>query len=85
MHSTWTKHIKEQEAKKSFIEHIRNSSLVLDRIKVYMKEKLTEHEVPPAADYDSPSWAYKQADRNGYLRAMNDVYNFINLDQRKDG
>ena len=27
--------------------------------------------------YDCPNWAYKQADLQGYLRALNDVINLI--------
>jgi hypothetical protein len=35
----------------------------------------------PEADYDSPSWAYKQADRIGYNRALTKVLDIINLDK----
>jgi hypothetical protein len=38
-------------------------------------------EVVPQADYDSPSWAYKQADRIGYNRALTQVLDIINLDK----
>lgn len=30
-------------------------------------------------DYESPSWAFKQADINGYNRAIERVINLINL------
>jgi hypothetical protein len=32
-----------------------------------------------SSDYDSPSWAYKQADQNGYNRALNDIIQLLNL------
>jgi hypothetical protein len=38
-------------------------------------------EALPTADYDSPSWAYKQADRIGYNRALTTVLELINLDK----
>ena len=40
-------------------------------------------ETPSSADYDSPSWAYKQADRIGYNRALNQVLDIINLDNKE--
>ncbi len=32
-----------------------------------------------AADYDSPSWAFKQAHSNGYNQALERVINLINV------
>jgi hypothetical protein len=32
---------------------------------------------PSAADYESPSWAYKQAHQNGYNQALEDVIKLI--------
>ena len=45
------------------------------------KTKKDKESVTPAADYDSPSWAYKQADRNGFNRAVTTVLDLINLDK----
>lgn len=33
----------------------------------------------PTADYDSPSWAYKQAHFNGYNQAIEDVLKLITI------
>lgn len=33
-----------------------------------------------APDYDTPSWAYKQADQNGYNRAIRSVLKLIKLE-----
>jgi len=34
--------------------------------------------------YDSPSWAAKQADTNGYRRALRQFQKYLILDQGKD-
>lgn len=42
-----------------------------------IKELLEEEEFVP--DYDCPSWSHKQADRNGYNRAIRKVKAILTL------
>jgi len=51
----------------------------LERLQEILEPMLKD--TPPTADYDSPSWAYKQADRIGYNRALTTVLDLINLDK----
>ena len=34
--------------------------------------------------YDNPNWTYRQADANGYLRAMNNILKFIDQYKEKE-
>ena len=48
------------------------------------KEQIVQNRIKQIVitdDYDSPSWAYKQADRNGYNRALTEIINILHLDQ----
>lgn len=43
----------------------------------YILEDLTPNHIVPRTDYDNPAWAYKQADRNGYIRALDEIKSLI--------
>ena len=79
MKAHWFKGCKTKEDKAKVRQLILSNRESLDRL----KEILTPmgKDTPPTADYDSPSWAYKQADRIGYNRALNQVLEIINLDK----
>lgn len=72
----WTKHLKSQKEREDFEKVVRNSTLVLSRLKEILEERLDtidrmelSHEA-----YENPAWAYKQAfwngDRKGLTRAL---------------
>jgi len=79
----WTQHLLQGEKKEEFIKHMRAARPILERVSLYIDRKIGD-EVLPEADYDSASWAYKQADHNGYVRAMKEVQEFVNLNNQKD-
>lgn len=79
MKSVWFNKCKTKEDKDSVKQSIMSQREPLDRLKEILEPMLKE--VQPAADYDNPSWAYKQADRNGYNRALTTVLEMINLDK----
>ena len=41
------------------------------------KKKVAENESLTKEGYDSPSWAYKQADLVGYKRALNELISIL--------
>jgi hypothetical protein len=45
--------------------------VVVEKITSYEKEKLSKE------SYESPAWAYKQADFNGYKRAMLEIISLL--------
>ncbi len=66
----WVKGL-EGEEKEEHIKMLR-SSLALKQLKEILLqwETAQEKQEVTQGDYDNPSWAYKQADRNGYKRLM---------------
>ena len=79
MKSYWFKECKTKEDKEKVRQTILSNRQSLDRLKEILEPMLKE--TAPTADYDSPSWAYKQADRIGYNRALTSVLDIINLDK----
>lgn len=47
-----------------------------------MEEVLEDREISPSA-YESPSWAAKQADINGYRRCLREFQKLLTLDQKE--
>lgn len=82
MKAVWFKECKTKEDKDSVRQTILSNPESLLRLESILESMLKE--TPTSADYDSPSWAYKQADRIGYNRALNQVLDIINLDNNKE-
>lgn len=67
----WTRHLRGQE-KEDFEVIVRNSQLLLTRLKEIFQEKEIEVQNTQfsLSDFDSPSWALKTAYRNGQLALL---------------
>lgn len=50
---------------------------VLEVLKQAIEKKELEKRKGKAEDYDKPSWAYYAADKNGYLRAVEEIKNLL--------
>lgn len=79
MKSAWFKNCKDKAAKDKVKQEIVSQREVLVKLEEILESMLKD--ATPASDYDSPSWAYKQADRNGFNRAVTTVLDLINLDK----
>jgi|TARA_R110000744_G_scaffold160193_1_gene276491 hypothetical protein len=79
MKTAWFKGCKTKKDKESVTQVLQSNRESLDRLKEILEPLLKDSN--PASDYDSPSWAYKQADRNGFNRAVTTVLDLINLDK----
>jgi len=79
MKASWFKECKTKEDKEQIRKLLYSNEEGFDRLKDILEPMLKE--ALPTADYDSPSWAYKQADRIGYNRALTTVLELINLDK----
>ena len=64
-----------KDQQEGFKRQISSSKDVLEKLENILKDKIKE--VVLSDDYDSPSWAFKQADRNGYNRALTEVLNIL--------
>ena len=76
MKTTWFTHLPKDQ-QEGFKKQVLSSRDVLERLQKIMEDKKTE--VVLSTDYDNPSWAYKQADRNGYDRALTEVINLLTM------
>lgn len=76
MKTNWFNNLPKDQ-QEGFKKQVRSARDVLERLEQILQEKKTE--VVLSTDYDNPSWAYRQADRNGYDRALTEVINLINM------
>ena len=79
MKASWFKECKTNADKEQVRKLLNSNKEGFDRLKDILEPMLKD--ALPTADYDSPSWAYKQADRIGYNRALTTVLDLINLDK----
>lgn len=72
MDARWLKGVKDKEGrKKSLLQH-RNA---FDDLNQLLEAEVNDY----APDYNNPSWAYQQADRNGYNRAIRSIQKLLTI------
>lgn len=76
LNSQWFKGLSTEE-KDKLEGLIRNSNTLLTRLTDVVKGKQVKTIFK--TDYDCPSWSHRQADINGYNRALQDVLSLIDL------
>jgi hypothetical protein len=85
MNVRWTSHLKDPEKRKDFEQYIRNSTTILERLTEIINNKIDALDCPAYdSDYEDSAWAYKQADRNGQLRAYLEILKLTNLSTGED-
>lgn len=67
------KHLQTREEKDEFIKQIVGSAHVLNIYRKVIEDRKKISEESKESDYNDASWAYKQADNNGYIRALKEV------------
>lgn len=82
MISAWTKHLKTEDEKTRFKNEVLGSKRVLQRLQELIKE--TEDDLNTielnTEIYDIPNWDYRQADMNGFRRALKTINKIITVD-----
>lgn len=81
MQVKWFNGCKTQAERDKRTQIVKESEIILDILAKICYNSTSEQEKITVGDYESPSWAYKQADRNGYLRAYQEI---IKLCEQKD-
>jgi hypothetical protein len=61
------------EAKQRRIELVQ-SSTILDVLGALIKIELEKLTRSPEAEYDNPNWSFREADRNGQARVLQQMY-----------
>lgn len=62
---------------KEFFERTLKTSPVFEKLRELLSETIRRELEPRSSDYEKPSWAYYQADRNGSLRAYQRILEII--------
>lgn len=73
----WTSHLKSPEEQEKFRAYVLSSVGVLKRLADILESKVDAREVFKEEDYKNPSWAFQQADRNGYVRALREIQQML--------
>lgn len=83
MISAWHRHLKTDEEKQQFKNSVLGSKVVLRRLLEITKEIEDDLDRTESNTkiYDMPNWDYRQADMNGFRRALKTVNKIIDLDQ----
>lgn len=73
----WSQHLSDPKDKERFIEYINSCVEIRSRLSDILEsmKKTSKQE-----DYDSPSWSHKQADQNGYNRAIEEIIKIVSVD-----
>ncbi len=82
MQHLWYSNLPKSE-QEEFKKLVLGSRKVLDRLHEICYNTIQNGVVSSKTDYDSPSWAYLQADQNGYLRAYKEILQLVTLDKRQ--
>jgi hypothetical protein len=62
-----------------FKETVLNSKIVLDKVAKVCYNKIIELDNVTTSDYDSPSWACKQAHLNGKREALKEILQLVDI------
>lgn len=79
MQTKWFSHLKSKEEQEEFKKLVLGSGKVLDRMREICYNVIQNRELPPESYLDEPNWAFRQADRNGYLRAYREIHDLLIL------
>ena len=80
--AAWTAHIKDPKEKEEFIKYIYSAHGLFEVLNNIVEKKILETSKSSSQDYEQAAWAYRQADKAGYIRALTEVTNLIKLENR---
>ncbi len=72
MNIRWTKNLKGTEKTKR-VEEVKSYRNAFQSLTEILDEEVS------TPDYNCPSWAHKQADQNGYNRAIREIKKLVNV------
>lgn len=84
MKTIWTNHLKTAEERSKFRVSVENSKFVLDRLKEICYNMSEEASKSSKNDYTMAAWPYYQADKLGYIRAIKEIIELLQLDPKEN-
>lgn len=82
MKSDWINDLSDDEVDE-FEKRLKRNKIILDKLSKICYNKLSDINRPNKKDYESPSWAYRQAHDNGAAEAYRYLIDLLTLDQRE--
>lgn len=81
----WTKHLKDEGQKQKLLGALKVSQVGFQRLQELIAERNREIEATAlkTTDFDSPSWAYKQAFRLGQQAALKEIADLIDFTSKE--
>ncbi len=73
----WSQHLSDPKKRKEFEETVKGGTAVLRRFRDMIRRRINELNEPRKVDYDSPSWAYLQADQNGRKAILIELHQLL--------
>jgi hypothetical protein len=78
MKTEWFKGLQPPEVE-AMKKSVFGSKIVLDKLIEICYNRSQALKSVRESDYDSPSWAFKQAHKNGYTQALDDLVEILTL------
>ena len=69
------------EEKQELENAIRSSTVVLDILTRVIEKEIAQTDISKLEDYDSPSWAFRQADRAGANRVLKNLLKMTKIER----
>jgi hypothetical protein len=83
MQTQWFRKAKSPQQRDEIKQIVLGSQKALDILAEICYNTIQESESRRISDdYDSPSWAHKQADLNGYIRAYKEMSRLLNVSDK---
>jgi len=82
--SLWVSHLKDSKEREDFTNKLLGSRFLLDKLSEIVYNIVKMESRPSTKDYDSPSWAYLQAHRNGRLEAFEEILKLISISDKEE-
>ena len=80
----WFMHLPKGEAQDAMKTSVVSAAHVLERLAEICYEKMEADGKSTTADYESPGWPYRQADKVGYARALQEVIDLTKISPPKE-
>lgn len=84
MRITWTKGLNKNDADE-IVNAFKHNAVLRLRLVTILQEKIdaSRKESCSKDGYDSPNWAFKQADSAGFIRGMHEIIDLLQENQQK--
>lgn len=81
MQAKWLAGVKTPEEQEKRRLAVESAASALDILAKMCYNSISDIEKVSITDYDSPSWSHKQADQNGYARAMREIIKLCEINK----